>query len=84
MNDEVIKGFMWIATLVAIIYVIVQTYMEFPFWDATKYSIIGVGAGFASIRVQRYIIQSALRKADERTKELIDRERSKKRKKGCA
>lgn len=84
MNDEVTKGFMWIVTLVAIIYVIIQTYMEFPFWDATKYSIIGVGTGFFLLRVQRYITQLALRKADERTKELTDRERSKKRKKGCA
>lgn len=70
------EAFMKIVFWIGVIYVIIQLYKEYTFWDATWWSLLGIAAIEGSLIIQRTILNHAHENARRRTEELIAKEKA--------
>lgn len=75
-SDEIFEAFMKIAYAIGVMFVVVQLYKQYSFWDATWWSLLGIAAIKGTLHVTGLIQETAIKKARRGTEELIARQKA--------
>lgn len=75
-SDEIFEAFMKIAYAIGVMFVVVQLYKQYSFWDATWWSLLGIAATKGTLHVTGLIHETAIKKARRGTEELIARQKA--------
>ena len=75
-SDEIFEAFMKIAYAIGVMFVVVQLYKKYSFWDATWWSLLGIAAIKGTLLLTRLKHETAIEKARRGTEELISRQKA--------